>query len=617
MAFQQPQQRRSAVTAQPIAVPSQPVQRDPQTQTRTRQPEESQEWILFSPAQQADSSTQTSQTPRTATHLSDFGSLETHIRSQQEDTEGGDTCQGTEVEDDATELDSLDDGLHAFHQPSWGSSPQLDQSGGSVLPAHDGLGGFPSTFASAGLQEQLWQFERYNPHRRRSVRRRSSVQIQLDAMAEDVEERGEVMDERTARIEKWRMDQSRAVLEELEKEARRRRRRMSRMSGASGSSMDITPVTTHQSAVVAQSTIPEESEPETTATSVRQEPGESFWQRITRRVMQDLMGLDETTLSVIFGEQLVDDSSPTPTQPSPIAQAAAANDSRVSFHDPSYAWENKVLERIARELGVFLPQVTFDEGAFSTYSRYQQEPEYAGLPLLRPESPQRQRRHPSPTTNRKRRLSDRERSEATTSSALFDPTLPQQSPSEVDTSLWGIEEEPSKPVPEATPNSDDQDPAYWQRDLDLRMIFDYLKRRFSRNPAPQEASPADGPLPASWATEAASPTPPQLSRADLIRRQHPLVSRAAEHAAAAHTRRRESLLRKHHLQTLLQRQRTGSSSCASQSDANTNKRSRRAERSGSVSVSRVSSRNYWDLGGSFGSESVGVVSSGAGGWGDI
>lgn len=102
MAFQQPQQRpqplRQVSPTKPAvetAVPASPA--------RKRTIEESQEWILFSPAQNEST---TSQTPRTATHLSDFGSLETHIRSQ---PIGGSpdndlTCQGTEIDDDGSTL---------------------------------------------------------------------------------------------------------------------------------------------------------------------------------------------------------------------------------------------------------------------------------------------------------------------------------------------------------------------------------------------------------------------------------------------------------------------------------------------------------------------------------
>ena len=171
MAFQQPQQRPQPLRQVSPAKPANEQQQVPASPARKRTIDESQEWILFSPAQNEEQS-RTSQTPRTATQLSDFGSLETHVRSQplgQESQDNDLTCQGTEVDEDGAELDSLDDGLHAFHHPLFSNaSNNLDQSGGTVLPMHDGFGSFASP---AGVQQQLWQFERHNPHRNKHVRR--------------------------------------------------------------------------------------------------------------------------------------------------------------------------------------------------------------------------------------------------------------------------------------------------------------------------------------------------------------------------------------------------------------------------------------------------------------
>jgi hypothetical protein len=599
MAFQQPQQRPQASRQQPAnasQAPASPVH---------RRVSESQEWILFSP--QSD----TSQTPRTAT---DFGSLETHVRSQAVGRSAEEaTCQGTEIDDENAELDSLDDGLHAFHHHPFSSSSnnQLDQSGGTVLPTHDGLG----AFSSVGLQEQLWQFERYNPHRRRHARRRSSLQRQLDEV--EGEEELDMQDERTARIEKWRLEQSKAVLEEIERETRRRQRRMSRMSGASGS-VDIRPelqdTLARRASVRIDSIIAEEPEP--IKAEAPAQPIESWWQRLTRRVIQDLIGLDENTLSVIFGEQLPDES-PTPTQPSPLAAAAAqeSDGSRVTFRDSTYSWEIKLLDRIAKELGVLVHELAEnDSRAFSTYQRLQEIPEYAGLPTPQPTPQQRQ-----PSLCQRRRRSSIDLPQRAPSDALFTPTLPQPAVSPLeqptDTSLWGIEEEPSRAAhagtdAEAARLREEQE--YWERDVDVKMIFSYLKRRFSSTNNNTTSSPpqqaAGGPLPASWATapsaSALGTSPESLRRAEVIRRQHPLVSRAAERAAQQ-ARRRESLLRRHHMQTLTQK-RPSDSSCASQST----KRSRRSR--------SQSSRHYWDLGGSVGSVGSGpAMSSGLGGWGEV
>lgn len=571
MAFQQPQQRPQAARQISVSRPANETQA-PASPSRKRTLDESQEWILFAPTQNADSASQTSQTPRTATYLSELGSLETHVRSQPVTStaeEGEGTCQGTEVEDDGAELDSLDDGLRAFSHDPFSSTPyQLDQSGGTLLPTHDGLGTFTS---SAGLQEQLWQFERHNPHRRRHIRRRSSLQRRIDEVEEEQEL--DPADEKMARIEKWRLEQSKAVVDEIEKETRRRRRRMSKMSG-------ISRVTEASSAIpesIAAQSVPGEEpiiyeEPEMVK-SEGQEPSESWWQRITRRVIQDLIGLDDTTLSVIFGEELAAGPTPTltPNQSSPLATAAAA-ESRVTFRDHDHSWEAKLMERIAKELGVLVNQMSEHDGAFSTYRQMQHlTTDYAGLPTQQSSAKQ-------PSLRQQRRKASTLNSDKPSSESLFEPTMPQQAnSSEPDTSLWGIEEEPAHPST-AEAAREKQEREYWERDIDVSMIFSYLRRRFSSSTQPQTTTPPPapaGPLPASWATSTES-----QRRAEQIRRQHPLVSRAAERAASQN-KRRDSLLRRHQMQKRV----TGSSSCASQST----KRSRRSRDAGS-------SRHYWDLG---------------------
>lgn len=592
MAFQQPQQRPQAARQISISRPANETQ-VPASPSRKRTLEESQEWILFAPAQNADSASHTSQTPRTATHLSDLGSLETHVRSQPITStaeEGEGTCQGTEVEDEGAELDSLDDGLRAFSHDPFSSTPyQMDQSGGTLLPTHDGLGTFTS---SAGLQEQLWQFERYNPHRRRHVRRRSSLQKRIDEVEEDQEL--DPADEKIARIEKWRLEQSKAVVDEIEKETRRRRRRMSKMSGISR----VTEASAIPESIAAQSVPGEEpiiyEEPEMVK-SEEQEPSESWWQRITRRVIQDLIGLDDTTLSVIFGEELAGGPTPTltPHQPSLLSTAAAA-ESRVTFRDHDHSWEVKLMERIAKELGVLVHQLSEHEGAFSTYRQMQQlTDDYAGLPSQQPSTRQ-------PSLRQQRRKFSTRDSDKPSSESLFEPTMPQQpQSSEPDTSLWGIEEEPAHPS-SAEATREKQEREYWERDIDVSMIFSYLRRRFASSTQPQTTPQSTGPLPASWATSTES-----QRRAEQIRRQHPLVSRAAERAAAQ-SKRRDSLLRRHQMQKRV----AGSSSCASQST----KRSRRSRDAGS-------SRHYWDFGhsatGSVVTSGGGYGESGVGGWGEV
>ncbi|PIA96053.1 hypothetical protein CB0940_10645 [Cercospora beticola] len=606
MAFQQPQQRPRP--ARQLSIDYTPQQRIPApTSPATRRTiEDSQEWILFQPQSDQQSATGTSRTPRTATHrtLSDIASLETHIKSENNPDDSG-TCLGTE----ADELDSLDDGLHAFHNPFAGPS-NLDHSGGTVLPTHDGFGTFPS---GVDLQEHLWQFERYNPHRRSSkhVRRRSSVQRKLDEL--EVEQEISAEDDRTARIEKWRLDQSKAVLEEIERETRRRRRRLSRMTTATSAGEVHSQL---QDEALSRVFSRQDSVMTDAAGSTKTEPApqsESWWRRITRKVIQDLIGLDDATLSVIFGEQLADDASPTPRDSSPLA-TRARKESRVSFHDSDPAWEVKLLDRIARELGILVNTLAEADGsAFSTYKNAQeQEIEYAGLPRNIPRQP----------SLRQRRREEKARKGKAPIDNAFAPTVPQSPLTAVtepaDTSLWGIEEEPDELTDEEEHGKLQKEREYWERDVDVKMVFSYLKNRFSNaQPGPQpSAADSIGPLPASWATTgtvntAMGTSPESERRKEIIRQQHPLVSKAAERALeraqlqAVHARRRESMLKKRHMEQLA-RKRTGDSSCASQST----KRSRHTK-SGS-------SRHYWDIGGSAGSIHSGqALSSALGAWGEV
>ncbi|KAK5108509.1 hypothetical protein LTR62_008249 [Meristemomyces frigidus] len=597
MAFQQPQQRpihqrRSSATKQDA------VAQLSTSPGRKRLIEESQEWILFSPRQ--DEQSTTSQNPRTAT---DVGSLQTHVRSQQLGSADLATCEGTEEDDDDAELDSLDDGLHAFqHHPFSSSSHQLDHSGGAILPTHDGLGMFPS---SNGLQEHLWQFERHNPHRRRHARRRSSIRRRLDEVEEGEEH--DLQDERTARVEKWRLEQSKAVLEEIEREARRRHRRARSSSGEKRGGL-------YQSSKLRSDSVVEKGIVGETAVDQAASSTESWWQRLTRKVIQDLIGLDETTLSVIFGEDLPVDPSPTPTQRSPLAKAAA-HESRVTFYDHEQGWEAQLIKRITRELDMLVNQIPEHETrAFNTYGSNEHELEYAGLPHTKPESsrrsiPRHSRRRPS--------ASSASPAGQVLSDSLFSPTL-QRPRDQADISVWGIENEPSEaPRSHEKDANANQEREYWERDIDVNMIFSYLRRRFSSYaspplpPQPQtpDSNNTSGPLPASWATTTTPSAP--FPRAEAIRRQHPLVSRAVERAAAQSRQlQRESLLRRHQMQSLLRKRGAEGevmSSCASHS-------TKRSRHSRSIGLGG-SERHYW-LEGS-GSVGSAVAGGGLGGWGEV
>ncbi|OMP85011.1 hypothetical protein BK809_0000763 [Diplodia seriata] len=617
MAFQQPQRPRPA---RPLSF-SQPAQQHPVEQAsvsphRKHSIVESEEWVLFSPSVDGRThTTSTERTPRTVgiSQLSDFGSLDTAARSEgydERDDEDNLTCQGTDPEDEADteELDSLDDGLHAFHEPSL-NVQQVGESSQTVFPTHDGLGTFPSS--SAAVQEQLWQFERYNasPRKTKVARRRSSVQRRLDILEET-----ETLehDERRERIERWRLEQSRALLDEIERETRRRRR-MSRVTIAKST---------------AGSTMAESSRPATgpsaadasqLGTSPADSEGESFWQRFTRRVIRDLMGIDENLLSVILGESLPAEATSTTSGPDPrdvLAAAAAESEDNLSAHD---SWEQRLLERISRELGVLVNQLSEHPGAFSTYLRTQEAPDYAGLSTSADSTATRRLSVPASSGT----TPDVTQSQSI-SSINFAPTGPPQ-PSYSEASLWGIEEEP-EPEPAAfeTSAQAQHEREYWERDLDVRMVFNFLKERFSSRPT----SPVNGSSPNRrdsanpFQPKGADSTAGSQERAALIRQHHPLVSRNLPTSSAqAHSEQLASSSRpapnatatttitvpvpvpvsRANLQRSRLSNRNAGSSCASHS-------TRRSKRSGS-------SRNYWDLGGSVGSGPAGAPSAAT--WGEV
>lgn len=397
--------------------------------------------------------------------------------------------------------------------------------------------------------------------------------------------------ERRQRIERWRLEQSKAVLEEIERETRRRRR-MS-LAASTRSQRDTARQDIRGSVPsVARTVTSEQSEGSDESTE-----NMSFWQRLTTRVIRDLIGLDDDTLSVIFGESLPEEAmipkigSPVTSPADRVLQDAVAD---ASAH-PEEDWQTRVLERVAQELGVLVHQLSEHPGAFSTYQRAQAAPEYAGLtPAAATDLASS-----GPTSSQP--------SAPSPASVQFAATFPTQQTSHTysEASLWGIEEEPdeadamdtSHPDPAAAARAATEDATrereYWERDLDVKMIFNFLVKRFtsrrSVTPTPTHRSSI------TTDDDAAS-----ARRAAMIRNNHPLVGRTTDRglptSSAGQSReakRRESTTYRTHFNPSAVRQKTlrSSSSCASQS-------TKKSKRSGS------SNRNYWDLGGSVGSGSV-------------
>ncbi len=544
--------------------------------------EQSQEWVLF-PAR-SSTQTQSASTILTPTaglsRLSDFGSLD--AESRQDEAIPCETTNGS-VDDDE-DLDSLDDGLHAFQEPSPIHRSEFFPPSGSVLPQHDGLGTFPAS--NPPLQEQLWHFERFNP-RKRSIgpghhRRRSSVQRKIDAIEDhDV---ASIEAETRERIEQWRMDQSRVLLEEIERETRRRRASMISQRAETNSGA------ASLEQIIKDSVAENPGDGATTgplsASSPAVEDSESFWQRITRKVIRDFIGIDDNLLSVIFGESLpmdkVDDKPPSRLRPT----SSLRSDSSLPA-SASTSWEGRLLDRLSRELGVLLQQLTDHPGAFSTLSApfNPSTSDYAGMPVTVPTSSKSQPKPSTPTANAAASFDFRP--------TLQDISLPTQtSPTDsTHAALWGIEEEPAPANPE-------DDRAYWEQTPDIKTVFRFLHNRFTSQRRPSITSKP----PLNIATTS---TPDSLRRAAIIRQYHPLVSRAAATWEQRHGHaRRQSLLR-----------RRSGSSCASSIVGSAK---RIGLRGGSIGSS---SRNYWDLGGSAvgsgGGSAIGVGGGGMGAWGEV
>lgn len=580
MAFRQPTHhapQRTYVSHDEFSLESPPV-------GTSQHLDESQEWILFSTVPpSATERTHTTSTERTRqtvgrSRLSDYGSLDTAARSYEFDEDESEHTEDAIVEDeDDGELDSLDSHLHEFGADSGyrETARNAQASTNPVLPTHDGLGSFRlnRTAMGDGVQEHLYEFERYNP--RRIKRRKESLDIgQLELEGELTADA-----ERTQRIEEWRLEQSKALLEEIQRETRRRKQSSSSVRVGTMRNYQEEELATFGSAESATEPSRQESAQPKSAQTESKDP-ESFWTRITRRVIQDLMGIDDRLLSILFGEALPENLEaelPATNSSGEIAMDLIAN-------RESDSWENRLLERIAQELGLLVNQVSDHPGAFSTYLDVQQATlPYAGLPVI-----------PEATAAAKDSVTT---AAVSSSMPVFHPTIPASNPhGDLLYSLASTLEGQTESLPRSKPSDVEMRDAHdaeraftkeeWEKQLDIRLVFSYLRSRFTSRKAhtapykPKATSQQDA-----------------AARVARVRQHHPLVTRPQP------TERRPSY--RVVIPAKATQQRGRSSSCASQS---TKKSARR--QSGS-------SRHYWDINGSIGSGSIVVSTGGMGAWGEV
>ncbi|KFY80445.1 hypothetical protein V499_00744 [Pseudogymnoascus sp. VKM F-103] len=547
--------------------PEEPRLDGPSTQP-DQQLEDSQEWILFSPA--PASTTDRTHTATTAStrhtvgrsRLSDYGSIDTAGRSYEYDEDVSEHSEAVAEDDEEDgELDSLDSHLLEFRAES------AYGDGNPVLPTHDGLGSFRlDGTMGEGVQEQLYAFERFNPRRIR--RRRESLELGQ----RELENETSADNEQVRRIEEWRLEQSRALLDEIQKETRRRRQPASSTRAKSERDYHDEEVATLGDLSEVETSKPEEG--------MDTEEGESFWTRITRRVIHDLMGIDDRLLSILFGEGLSEE----------VEREASRRDwyAGIDREQSDDSWEYRLLGRIARELGLLVNQLSDHPGAFSTYLKVQQQPlPYAGLPII-----------PETGAN----TEDGPQTQAGSASVpLFQPTIPNTAnamdfaapPTRSAQDEQGSAG-PSKFRSQGYQESDEAHIGFskeeWEKQLDIGLVFSYLRSRFTNGKEPTVSSHLTG---------SRTKTSPQdaAARAARVHQLHPLVSRPKP------SERRASY--KVIVPSGPIQQRRKSTSCASQS---TKKSARRIS---------GSSRHYWDINGSIGSGSLAASTGGMGAWGEV
>ncbi|KAI0387097.1 hypothetical protein F5Y04DRAFT_76709 [Hypomontagnella monticulosa] len=579
MAFQQPTRQTTQRVFRP-ASEEEESQHAPRPASQAV--EDSQTWVLFSPATDAATSTsyltsthKTNITPGRS-RRSEIGSLgpvpRSDISSERHQSASIIDAANEEDEEDA-ELDSLDSHLPEFRStPNHHDSSHAFPYATPVLPGHDGLGSFrlEQDVIGADLQERIYAFEQYNPNR---VRRRENIDLAQAGFEEDRTEEIEKM----RWIEAWRVEHSRYLMEEVQRETRRRRRSVASASVLHQAEEKVEDETTMSGLGDISSDRANQSEDWHDHDENESETGgESIWGRITRKVIQDLLGIDDKLLSVLFGEALPDEedlsSTPKAATPMPMSQHTDISTETTT----NSGWQLKMLERVAKELGLLIHRLSEHPGAFSTFSRVQQMPiPYAGLPPI-PEG-----------------VNDTAINAKVTEASIimpeFQPTI-------------GTQTQPID-VPHAThpPNSAQANSharsetsglaftqEEWEQDLDVRLVFRYLRSRFM----PQSSSSSRVSGHTSLASSSMQDAAAKVAR---VRQHHPLVARArtAERRKSKATIPSSPVLFKH------------ASSCASQS-------TRR-----SVRKSSSSSRHYWDIGGSVGTGSMIATTGPMGSWGEI
>lgn len=418
--------------------------------------QDADEWVVFSPSSVGDATTVTGTNP--LSRISEIGSADSAPRILRHGGNYGipgtfdNLIEDEEDDEDEDEDDYLDgtetDSLQPFREQ--------DNQGPIMLPTHDGLGTFPS---SSGVISGLRSLEE---------------SLRIVAMAGQ----SKSAEDSDSKIRRWQIEHSQALLDEIEKVTRRK---MSLASLRGGNLGQQEKNLLEEEAIFMGTSAEEHKSPGITlaqsyAEDEAEEFSETFWRRITRRFIRDIMGIDDQLLQVIFGEALPIEAPITFLhEEDKVAKEA----------------EERLLNRLARELGVLVSQYTCHpsgDGAFSTHRRSlgdYSDDDGSKTPQARTSQPQQEDRAAAPP-ERQRSLSFGSSSSSSVPQFQFAPTLLQEEASHA--ALWGIEEEHDTDEETQAKRESQIQKEYWEQELGVRVFFSFLASRFS-GPAEAPNSP--------------------------------------------------------------------------------------------------------------------------------
>ena len=459
------------------------------------------------------------------------------------------------------DFDSLDDGLQAFREPSIYVTRSNDVHN-TVLPTHDGLGTF--LLSTAPIRQGSRPNDQSN-----SKRKLVDTQASVDHFSLEPLEGPDLLisNEKRARIERWRSEQCQALLDEIDVESKEQQYHASTITkdfSQSSRALDTGADKSAAGPTETESRAPDEGD-----------SPEPLWKRLTVSFVRDVIGIDEPLLSVIVGETLPEDIyALTELQP-PIA-GGRPSVSHGPF--PGGTWPDRLLYRIAHDLGLLVNILSPHNG--NVHPPYATESSsYAGIPL----------------TDSTPMMPDK--SSYLKSSTLFDQTpvfLPTIHDRSKDNSAGhDMDMSPESENPKPSETGDDErlrrERQYWERELDIKMVFRFLRGRLLSGPNSNDPEAFSQPGASGISSE---------RRADAIRRHHPLVAR-----------NRRLSIDKFVRQNRLQNPRRSLSNCATES--------LQGRQRSSLARSKDSTHNYWDLGASIGSGSVMMSSGVMGAWGEV